>query len=103
MDHSPGLKYLQLRGIAFYGTYEGNIILVMPEEVRQETQGVISFNSEINTRIARNTELAILTVGFLVYYGVCPTFQLLKNIEELLNQEIDNYQHFQIMMSLCQS
>ncbi len=94
-------KYLQERGLAFIGEYQGDIIQVMPTRVRSRVE---AFLDESTKEIGRqNSDLLQLTVGHLVYYGLCKRETLCNiifdsyDLEERYGRRIEKQDYFAVM------
>jgi hypothetical protein len=99
------LKYLQERGVVFYGKYRGEVLLVMPEEIKKELQHIIGLKpeSKLFEKIEQNTELVLLTIGFLVYYGVYSIIKLPDEIQKYLDFELDPLDYFTVIHELMKA
>lgn len=91
------LKYLQERGIIFYGRNKSRLMLVMPDEIKDALKHLIDFESvtDRDKKIENNTEVVLLTIGLLVYYGVHPTIDVHSKVESYLDFELDTYEYYQ--------
>lgn len=93
------LKYLQERGIIFYGRNKGRLMLVMPDEIKDGLKHLIDFDSvtELDKNIENNTEIVLLTIGLVVHYGVHPTIDVHSKIKSHLDFELDTYDYYQVI------
>jgi len=90
-------EYLQQRGLAFYGNCQGVLTLVMPEEILELLEVIITTDPYVMRKIEQNSELVLLTIGSLVYYGVYPIIKLPELIDKHLDFELDVLDYFKVI------
>ncbi|TRM12037.1 hypothetical protein FH966_10280 [Lentibacillus cibarius] len=81
-EHLPleTLKNLGNHGLVFTGSYNGEKVAVIPDELMAAFQSID--HSNIKTTIDRNTEWIKLTHGLLYYYGVLSNSKLIEMVKK---------------------
>ncbi|WP_139344959.1 SEC-C metal-binding domain-containing protein [Virgibacillus pantothenticus] len=85
---SDQMEYLRRTGLVYTGTWEGNRVLTVPEEILAP---ITALKHDINVRatIKRNTKWIKLTRGLLYYYGVLNVHQMIHMVEKYMKEDID--------------
>ncbi len=98
------IKYLQEMGVVFPGKYEDDdIILFMPPELRTNIKSVIKYNTSLDKKIAGNQEIVLLTIGFLVYYGVYSIIKIHQRIVDDFSYKIKVNDYYSVIYQFLKS
>ena len=90
------LNYFRNIGIIFTGTFEGNRILAMPEEI-VKNQFIQDKHKQLITISRRNTEWIKLTQGLLYYNGTLTLTELHDLLEKLMNEPIRLFDYLTVI------
>lgn len=93
------IEALMSYGLLFPGMYEGEKVLVMPDELIESFSQVDG--SELKTAVRRNTEWIRLSHGLLHYYGVMTPALMMKQMEKLTGGEVDFFAFTDVMLFAC--
>jgi len=91
------IKSLQYRGVVFFGEYEEDILLVMPQEIKKAIHRVFVLKKELPTIISQNENLMLMCIGCLVYYGLSGIKNIYNNVCKYQKIEID-YKKFLLVL-----
>ncbi|MFX3632826.1 MAG: SEC-C metal-binding domain-containing protein [Candidatus Pristimantibacillus sp.] len=80
------IPFLRDRGIAFTGSVQGEMVLVIPQEIREAFQLMIT--TSYKEVVRKNTEWLLLTRGLLFYNGTLTLNRLIEQIEVLTGEKI---------------
>jgi len=97
------LKYLQERGVLFYGVNQGELLLLIPGEIKKEIQKHLDSNPDLIAKIEENTDLILYTIGILVYYGIYPSNKIFRKIERHIDYEIDVLEYLDIIFEFSKA
>lgn len=96
-------KYLQGRGVVFYKREENEVLLHMPDEIKDNISYLFSFKSVIKTKIKQNTEISSITIGLLVYYGCCPITKITEKINKYIDFQVDTFECFSVVYEFARA
>lgn len=87
--------YFSYLGLAYRAIEKGEKVLVMPNEVRDEIK---KFPLEsMQDMSKRNTEVIMLTLGMLEFYGVLDTKTLKRLLQRYIALDIETHDFFEIV------
>ena len=94
-------KYLQDRGVAFIGEHQGDIIHVMPPRIRNRLKELLK--KDVKDLGRKNSYLLQLSLGLLIYYGICDKVKLYEiitekyEVEKKLRGRVTKWDYFSVM------
>lgn len=88
-------NYFLKNGILFTGTFEGERVLVMPQEIVDAFSKIE--DTTLQPVIHRNTEWIKLTKGALYYFGSLQLAQLVEIVESKLGEELSVREYLSVI------
>jgi hypothetical protein len=89
------LRFFQENGVIFTGTYAGEKVFVMPQEIVGAFSAVD--NTNMQSIISRNTEWIKLTQGMLYYYGFLKLDKLMELLERYTGERLNLLEYLIVM------
>ncbi|MFF2445756.1 SEC-C metal-binding domain-containing protein [Neobacillus sp. NPDC058068] len=90
------IEYFRSLGLLFSGTLEENKVIVMPEEIVEQSANLVT-NLSILSIVQRNTNWIKLTHGLLYYYGSLSITELIKMLENYLKEPLDVAEYLSVI------
>ncbi len=90
------MEYLRHTGFIYTGTWEGNKVFALPNELYDP---ILALKHDLHVRatIKRNTKWIKLTRGLLYYYGVLDPVRLIQMVEKYMKEPIDVTMYFKVI------
>jgi hypothetical protein len=90
------VRYFRKTGVIYSGSYKGQEVLAVPEELIQPIKKLAS-DSMFMTVIKKNTEWLKLTRGILYYYGTLSFPTLIEMLEKYTGESLPLRQYLDVM------
>lgn len=84
------IEYLRACGFLFTGTFQGERILAVPQDLLNQLKELVN-NPELTATVHRNTEWIQLTHGLLFYYGTLNFNDLITMLEKHSDIEVTEF------------
>lgn len=90
------MEYLRHTGFIYTGTWEGNKVFALPNELYDP---VLALKHDLHVRatIKRNTKWIKLTRGLLYYFGVLDPMRLIQMVEKHMKEPINVRMYFKVI------